>query len=48
MSSARAARLAATFPHRERYLLLVHRLGELLLEAHEQWLAEVEQELGAP
>ncbi len=45
---AAARERAATFPHRERYLRLVHRLGELLLDAHEQWLAEVEQELGAP
>jgi DNA-binding PadR family transcriptional regulator len=37
---------ADTFPHRERYLRLVHRLGDLLLDAHEQWLDEVERELG--
>jgi PadR family transcriptional regulator AphA len=36
---------AATLPHRERHLHLVHRLGDLLLDAHEQWLDEVEQEL---
>ena len=39
---------AATLPHRERHLGLVHRLGELLLDAHEQWLDEVEQELAGP
>lgn len=39
---------AGTLPHRERYLRLVHRLGELLLDAHEQWVAEVERELGQP
>ena len=39
---------AALFPHRERYIRLVHRMGELLLDAHEQWLDEVEQELGQP
>ncbi len=39
---------AATLPHRERHLGLVHRLGELLLDAHEQWLDEVEQELTDP
>jgi DNA-binding PadR family transcriptional regulator len=39
---------AATLPHRERYLRLVHRLGDLLLDAHEQWLDEVEQELAQP
>jgi len=26
----------------------VHRLGNLLLDAHEQWLDEVEQELSQP
>jgi DNA-binding PadR family transcriptional regulator len=36
---------AATLPHRERHLQLVHRLGDLLLDAHEQWLDEVEREL---
>jgi PadR family transcriptional regulator AphA len=36
---------ASTLPHRERYLKLVHRLGELLLDAHEQWLEEVRREL---
>jgi DNA-binding PadR family transcriptional regulator len=36
---------AATLPHRERYLQLVHRLGDLLLDAHDEWLDEVEREL---
>jgi len=40
-----AERIAATLPHRARYLRLVHRLGRLLLDAHEQWLDEVEAEL---
>jgi DNA-binding PadR family transcriptional regulator len=39
---------AETLPHRERYLKLAHRLGDLLLDAHEQWLDEVEQELAQP
>jgi DNA-binding PadR family transcriptional regulator len=39
---------AGTLPHRERHLRLVHRLGELLLDAHEQWVDEVEQELAKP
>jgi DNA-binding PadR family transcriptional regulator len=39
---------AETLPHRERHLQLVHRLGDLLLDAHEQWLDEVEQGLAAP
>jgi DNA-binding PadR family transcriptional regulator len=41
-----AVERAATLPHRERYLRLVHRLGELQLDAHERWLDEVERELG--
>jgi len=40
-----AERIAASLPHRARYLRLVHRLGRLLLDAHEQWLDEVEAEL---
>jgi DNA-binding PadR family transcriptional regulator len=36
---------AKTLPHRERQLRLVHRLGSLLLDAHEQWLADVRKEL---
>jgi PadR family transcriptional regulator, regulatory protein AphA len=42
---AAAQERATTLPHRQRHLRLVHRLGELLLDAHEQWLDEVEQEL---
>ena len=38
--------VAATLPHRERYLRLVHALGRRLVEAHEAWLDEVEAELG--
>jgi DNA-binding PadR family transcriptional regulator len=37
--------VAATLPHRERYLLLVHKLGRGLLHAHEEWLDDVEREL---
>jgi len=33
-------------PHRERYLRLVHDYGHALLDVHERWLDEVEQELG--
>jgi DNA-binding PadR family transcriptional regulator len=36
---------AKSLPHRERQLRLVHRLGSLLLDAHEQWLREVRSEL---
>jgi hypothetical protein len=34
------------FPHRARYLRLVHRYGRLLVDAHRQWLDDVESELG--
>lgn len=37
---------AATLPHRERYLRLVHSLGRHLVGAQRAWLAEVERELG--
>jgi DNA-binding PadR family transcriptional regulator len=40
-----AEQIAQTLPHRTRYLMLVHRLGNLMLDAHEQWLDEVEAEL---
>jgi hypothetical protein len=33
---AEAQERARTLPHRERYLRLVHRLGDLLLDAYEQ------------
>jgi DNA-binding PadR family transcriptional regulator len=36
---------AAALPHREKYLLLNHRLARRLLEVYEEWLDEVEQEL---
>ena len=45
---AAAKERATTFPHRERYLRLVHSLGDHLLDAHEQWLDEVERELAQP
>jgi len=37
---------AAELPHRERYLLLVHGFGRRLVQAHREWLEEVERELG--
>ena len=37
--------IAATLPHRERYLRLVHELGRGILRAHEEWLESVEREL---
>jgi DNA-binding PadR family transcriptional regulator len=36
---------AESLPHRRKYLLLNHRLARRLLEAHVQWLDEVEREL---
>ena len=33
--------------HRSRYLLLVHDLGNRLIEAQREWLDEVERELGS-
>jgi DNA-binding PadR family transcriptional regulator len=41
-------RRAPSIPHRERQLKLVRSLGRRLLQAHLEWIAEVEQELGAP
>ena len=38
--------VAAQLPHRERYLRLVHSLGRRLVDAHAEWLDEVEAELG--
>jgi PadR family transcriptional regulator, regulatory protein AphA len=37
---------ARRLPHRERYLLLNHRLARRLVAAHREWLADVERELG--
>jgi DNA-binding PadR family transcriptional regulator len=50
---AQQARLAEgikrleALPHRERYLLLVHNLGNRLIETQREWLDDVEEELGA-
>ena len=44
-SLAEAEAVAAALPHRERYLLLVHRLGRGLVELHRRWLDDVEREL---
>jgi DNA-binding PadR family transcriptional regulator len=41
-----AEAVAATIPSRERYLLLNHRLARRIVEAHADWLDEVERELG--
>jgi PadR family transcriptional regulator, regulatory protein AphA len=45
---AAAKERSATLPHREKHLKLVHRLGDLLLDAHDQWIDDVEQELAEP
>ena len=39
-------RRAASIPHRERQLRLVRSLGRRLLQAHLEWIEEVERELG--
>jgi PadR family transcriptional regulator, regulatory protein AphA len=43
---ARAEQVAATLPHRERYLRLNHGLSRRILHAFLDWLDEVERELG--
>jgi DNA-binding PadR family transcriptional regulator len=40
-------RRAPSIPHRERQLKLVRSLGRRLLEAHLEWIDEVEREFGA-
>ena len=44
----RDERRALTIPHRERQLRLVRSLGKKLLNAHLEWIDEVERELGGP
>ena len=39
-------RRANSIPHRERQLRLVRSLGRRLLQAHLEWIEEVERELG--
>jgi PadR family transcriptional regulator AphA len=39
---------AASIPHRERQLRLTRSLGRRLLQAHLDWIDEVERELGRP
>ena len=40
-----AEAMAETLPHRRKYLLLNHRLARRLLQAHLEWVDEVEREL---
>ena len=35
-----------SIPHRKRYLLLVHELGDRMLQVQRDWLDDVERELG--
>ena len=37
---------AALLPHRQRYLMLQHRLGRRLIDTYRIWINEVEAELG--
>jgi PadR family transcriptional regulator AphA len=41
-----AEEVARTMPSRERYLMLNHRLARRIVDAHADWLDEVERELG--
>lgn len=41
-----AEAVAATVPHREPYLLLNNRLARRMVDAHTEWLDEIERELG--
>ncbi len=38
---------APTLPHRERQRRLVRSVGRKLLDAHDEWVEEVERELTA-
>ncbi len=42
-----AEAVAETLPHRRKYLLLTHGLARKLIQAHLDWLDEVERELGS-
>jgi len=43
-----AERVAATYPHREKYLLLNHKFARSILSAYSRWLDDVERELAPP
>ena len=43
-----AEHVAARYPHREKYLLLNHRLARSILRAYSRWLDDVERELAPP
>jgi DNA-binding PadR family transcriptional regulator len=42
-----AEAIAATLPHREKYLRINHRLARRLIAAHRDWIDEVEAELAS-
>jgi PadR family transcriptional regulator, regulatory protein AphA len=42
-----AETIARTIPSREAYLLLNHRLARRIVQAHSDWLDDVERELGS-
>ena len=42
-----AEEIAHTIPQKERYLLLNHALARRIVDAHADWLEEVERELGS-
>jgi DNA-binding PadR family transcriptional regulator len=41
-----ADEVAGTLPHREKYLRLNHRLARRVVDAYDEWLRDVERELG--
>ena len=43
-----AEQIAHTIPLKERYLVLNHALARRIVDAHAEWLDEVERELGEP
>jgi DNA-binding PadR family transcriptional regulator len=42
-----AEAIASTIPSREDYLILNHRLARRIVQAHSDWLDEIERELGS-
>jgi len=42
-----AEEAAKRLPHREKYLMMGHRLSRRLLDVHLEWLDEIERELGS-
>lgn len=43
-----AERRESQFPHRRRQLRLLHSLGRRILQAHLDWIEEVQREFGSP